>query len=375
MSANLSTVPLPQRSSLSAYLWAWRDRLLASPNFQNWAARFPLTRHIARREARALFDICAGFVYAQTLSACTALNIFDLLAKGALPIEALALHCDIPPQNLEILLHAAVSLRLLQRHGNGYRLGPLGAALRGNPGIAAMVAHHRLFYADLADPVALLRGQAETALQKFWPYQGNAGQAADYSALMAASQPMVAGEILRAYNFTKHKIVMDVAGGDGSFLRLLAPQAPRLHLRLFELPEVAAQARRAFARAGLSQRSDVFEGDFTTAALPAGADLITLIRVLHDHPDARARILLAAAYNALPRGGVLLLAEPMGGTKGAEPMAAAYFGFYLLAMGSGRARHPQQIMKLLAETGFSRVRMLPTAQPLLASIIIAQREL
>ena len=46
------------------------------------------------------------------------------------------------------------------RRGDGrFGLGALGAALVGNPGIAAMVEHHALLYADLRDPVALLRGE------------------------------------------------------------------------------------------------------------------------------------------------------------------------------------------------------------------------
>ena len=48
----------------------WRDRVLASPRFQAWAAAMPLTRPIARKRARALFDLCAGFVYSQVLVAC-----------------------------------------------------------------------------------------------------------------------------------------------------------------------------------------------------------------------------------------------------------------------------------------------------------------
>ena len=38
-----------------------------TPRFQRWAANSPLTRWIARRRARALFDLCAGFVYSQIL--------------------------------------------------------------------------------------------------------------------------------------------------------------------------------------------------------------------------------------------------------------------------------------------------------------------
>lgn len=38
------------------------DRLLASPAFQRRAAAFPLTRPMARRRAREVFDLVAGFV-------------------------------------------------------------------------------------------------------------------------------------------------------------------------------------------------------------------------------------------------------------------------------------------------------------------------
>ncbi len=35
---------------------------------------------------------------------------------------------------------------------------------------------------------------------------------------MAASQPLVADEILDAYPFARHRCLLDVGGGDGSFL-------------------------------------------------------------------------------------------------------------------------------------------------------------
>ena len=41
----------------------------------------------------------------------------------------------------------------------------------GNAGVAAMVRHHAILYRDLADPVALFRGQAgTTGLASYWPY-------------------------------------------------------------------------------------------------------------------------------------------------------------------------------------------------------------
>ena len=61
---------------------AFRNRTIANPAFQRWAAAFPLTRGIARRNTRALFDLCAGFVYSQTLFACIRLDLFAILAPA-----------------------------------------------------------------------------------------------------------------------------------------------------------------------------------------------------------------------------------------------------------------------------------------------------
>jgi demethylspheroidene O-methyltransferase len=367
------------RRSLS---WsAFRDRLLSSRRFQRFAVVFPLTRPTARRRARALFDIVAGFVYSQVLFASVRLRLFDILADGPQTVPALAVRLGLPESGALRLLEAAASLRLAEaRSGGRFGLGDLGAAMVGNPGIAAMVEHHAMFYADLRDPVALLRGEAtETALGAYWPYakaastgELDAGRTAPYTALMGASQALVADEVLDAYRIGRHRCVLDIGGGDGSFLAAAAKRAPRLRLKLFDLPPVAAQARARFAQAGLADRADVTGGSFLTDDLPHGADIATLVRVLHDHDDESVLAILRAARRALPPDGVLLVAEPMAQTRGAEPMGAAYFGFYLLAMGSGRPRTPDGLSALLTQAGFDRIRLLPTRRPLLARVMTAR---
>jgi demethylspheroidene O-methyltransferase len=75
---------------------------------------------------------------------------------------------------------------------------------------------------------------------------------------------------------------------------------------------------------------------------------------------------------ALPQHGVLLLAEPMAGTPGAEPVGDAYFGFYLLAMGRGRPRTVGELGSLLRAAGFDRIRSLSTRMPLLTGLMVAR---
>jgi demethylspheroidene O-methyltransferase len=362
-------------------LLAWRDRRIADPRFRAWAARFPLTRPRARREARALFDLCAGFVYSQVLLACVRLRLFALLAERPLADAAIAGRSGLTAEAATRLVDAAVSLRLLRRLGDGrVTLGPLGAAMVGNAGLAAMIEHHALVYRDLADPVALLRGeQGAAALAGYWPYAAEGSHAAlddasvaPYTALMAATQPLVSAEVLAAYDFSRHRCLLDVGGGDGSFLAAVGRRHPNLRLMLFDLPAVAARAEARLGAEGLGQRSRCVGGDFLLDPLPEGADVVSLVRVIHDHDEARVATILGAARRALAPGGTLLIAEPLADTPGAEPIGAAYFGFYLLAMGRGQARSVGALSALLARAGFVDVRQLGTDTPMLTGLVTAR---
>ena len=358
----------------------WRDALLASASFQRWAAAFPLTRPIARRRAAELFDLCAGFVYSQTLAACVQLDLFETLRGGPCNVAALASRAAMSPAAMMSLCEAASALQLLERRGAAhYGLGPLGAALLGNPGIAAMVRHHAALYADLGDPLALLRGQDRARrLAHYWPYALDRSGAtltrddvAPYTALMAASQPMIADVVLAAYPLSRHRRLLDVGGGDGSFLAAAARAAPQLQLKLFDLPEVAAIAQERLTKAGLADRVTISPGSFYDDPLPTGADVISLIRVVHDHNDDAVARLLAKVRAALPDHGVLLLGEPMREASGGSDGVSAYFEIYLRAMGQGRPRSAARLRELLNIAGFSQVRVLRTRIPMIASVIVA----
>ncbi len=364
-----------------------RDRLLSNRKFLRWARLFPLTRPVARRRARALFDLCAGFVYSQVLYACVRMRLFEMLADGPLTLDDLSRKLCLSREATEQLVLAAISLDLLEWRGTDSNrsggsdqrigLGVLGSAMLANPGVSAMVGHHALLYADLRDPVALLRGETSLSeLSRYWAYSGRPDAASlpenevsGYSSLMAASMPLIAEEVLDAYPIKIHLCLLDVGGGEGAFLTAVAARAPHLQLMLFDLPSVAA---RAAARLG--NRAIVKGGDFLCDPLPQGADIVSLVRVIHDHDDAAVQQILRAAYLALPDNGSLLLAEPMSGTAGAEPVGDAYFGFYLLAMGHGRPRTPEQLFSLLLNAGFSGMRLLDTAMPLQTRLILARKQ-
>lgn len=357
-----------------------RDRLVSDLSFQRAASRIPFVRSVARAQARDVFDLCAGFVYSQVLFACVELGLLQRLRRAPATVAELAAAYGLSDEATGRLIAAAVSLKLLSYRSRGrVGLGMRGAAIAANPGLEQMIAHHAMFYRDIADPVAFLRGTAPaTELSRYWGYARadakalNCSDVQAYSELMSASQTLVADSVLDAYPMSAHGTMLDVAGGDGTFISKAAARHSHLRFQHFDLPAVSQCAARRFAAWGLAERVQLNAGSFFEDELPKGADLVTLIRILHDHDDASVEKILSRIRRAIVPGGVLLVAEPMSGTRGAQAMGDAYFGFYLMAMGRGRPRRRDELEGFLRASGFTDVRERATSVPLQSRILTAQ---
>lgn len=360
---------------------ARRNAIFGSNAFQHWCARLPFIRNVAKSRATQMMDHIVGFTYSQVLKAVVETELLDLLANG--PITALEVsHYTRLSQDAALaLLRAARALDLAEEVvEDGWMLGQQGAVLVADEGTQAMILHHRLLYRDLLDPLELLRKdrKSPTELSRYWSYAGALHGAAErgreteeYSRLMAASQRYVADQVLAAFSFRKVGSLLDVGGGHGAFVRRVGEAYPDMRLGLLDLPEVVETAYAPLASAVGARRLTAHPGNFFEDAIPQGYDMVSLVRILHDHDDEPAAALLANIHKSLAPGQRLLIAEPMARIPGAEPMGEAFFGFYLWAMGSGRARSPDEIMAMLTQAGFRRARLIAGPQPVIASLIVA----
>ena len=391
MSQPLDLAALQAHPAPSTFKDAWQARLerwYAHPGLYQWSLRNPLTRWLTRRRTRKLFDLMAGFVHSQVLLGCVRLDLFRALHHAPAGLNDLARRTGLAPAVLQRLLLSAVALGLLEHRSQGrFGLGPLGVPLAQHEGIAQMIEHNHLLYQDMQDPLQFLGNAWSGGMAEYWPYahekpavampQAEVDKFTRYSELMAASQGFVVQEILSSYFFDEHRCVLDVGAGRGRFVGELAAHAPHLKFKMFDLPPVLALAREGLQAKGLSERVALHPGSFLDDPLPEGADLITLVRVAHDHPDAVVRQILQKAYAALPVGGALLLAEPMAqpDEEAGQPGASvdAYFHFYLLAMGAGRLRTPQELQAMMEEAGFTHVEQVPNAMPIHARILVGRK--
>lgn len=388
----------PSRPSLKERWRAQLQRWYASERLYRWSLSNPLTRRITRQRTQALFDIMAGFVHTQVLLACVRLDLFKLLRDQPLNPQELSERVQVPLSSLEPLLLSALSLGLLERReGERLGLGPLGVPVMQHRGIAMMAEHNQLLYQDLLDPVAFLRrdgvpqapvasprATAQGDMAAYWPYAQDPGarpaqqdpeQAERYSELMAQSQGFLVQEILRSFPLGSHRRLLDVGAGQGHFIAAVARHAPHLELHVFDLPPVMDRARRRLEAAGLMGRVQFHPGSFLDDDLPTGVDLVTLLRVLHDHPDEVVRLVLRKAWQALEPQGCLLIAEPM--AQGPHPATGVrtdpYYHLYLLAMGRGRLRSAETLTAMLYEAGFGSVIPVPNALPIHGQLLLARK--
>jgi SAM-dependent methyltransferase len=151
----------------------------------------------------------------------------------------------------------------------------------------------------------------------FYDYLGEHPEAAAtfHAAMGAAALPAA----LARCDLSGLRTLVDVGGGEGGLLAAVLRQHPAARGALVELPETVAHARKRLAAAGCADRVDFVTGSFFDAgAVPPGADVYTLSRVLHNWDDEAAATILRGVRAAVPPDGRLVVLERVEDAEDAE---------------------------------------------------------
>ena len=362
----------------------WRDRWLAvarpaarQPALPALGRGVPADRGRSRdARARALFDLCAGFVYSQILLACVRLAPVRHPARGAADARragAAARAARRTPRRGCSTPRS--SLRLVARRGGGplSGSGELGAALVGNPGDRGD---------DRASRAALRRSRAirwrccaARAATPSWratgPMPVPTGRPrwprSSVAALHRADVGVAAaGRAARCSTPIRSRGIAACSTSAAATGRSSPPPRrarPALRLMLFDLPAVAERAQRALrrGRAGATARSASAAISSPIRCRP-GADVVSLVRVLHDHDDAGALAILRAVRRALPPGRHAARRRADGGHAGRRADRGRLFRLLPAGHGPRPAAHAGASSRdCCARPGFAEIRLLATA--------------
>ena len=144
--------------------------------------------------------------------------------------------------------------------------------------------------------------------------------------------------------------IIDVGGGNGTFLADVLASRPGLRGVVFDQPQVVSAAAAVFEAAGVAERAHAEGGDFF-AAIPTGGDVYTLLSVLHDWDDNDAVRILKRVRAAMDPGTFLLIGEAiLAGPNEWDPFKN--LDLQMLVLFGGRERSEPEWRALVGQAGF-----------------------
>ncbi|MER6391599.1 methyltransferase [Streptomyces sp. NPDC001523] len=323
----------------------------------------------------ALMELTTGFWRFKVLAAGVEIGLFSVLERlGGADAARIGTELGLPARPVRMLLACCTALGLLRRlpQGDG------GARYLNSPTAAEFLVEGRPHYfggfVRYSDRYGYPGwGRLTEALRTDRPTtwdpdaQESAFVTADPAVLegfwgaMFTLSSFTASELGEAYDFTRHRRLLDVGGGAGAFPVGLCRRYPHLRATVLDLPRVAAMARAKAAELGMSDVIEVAEGDFLhDPQLPGGHDVILLSMILHDWDERTGRNLLKKCHAALPAGGAVVICELVLDDDESGPAPAALMGLNMLVeTRSGHNWTYAEYARWLTEAGFGPMTVLP----------------
>jgi hypothetical protein len=259
-----------------------------------------------------------GFWASKTLLSAVEMEVFTELAKHPEDLETLSGRMGLHARSAKDFLDALVALGFLERNEGVYSNTPSTDLFldKKKPtyigGILEM-SNQRLYrhWANLTS--ALRTGQP----------QGEAGPTGDATFAAMYADPARLKSFLKAmtgvsrganlaiaakFPWANYRTVVDAGPAQGDLLAQVTLKNTHLLGIGFDLPEVGPIFEEYMEENGLSSRVKFQRGSFFTDPIP-GADVVMMGHILHDWNLEEKRMLVAKAYDALPKGGALMVYE------------------------------------------------------------------
>lgn len=314
-----------------------------------------------------LLGLAAGFGICQALVVAARLGVADLLGDAAKSAAAIAPAAGVQPQPLYRLMRALASVGVFAEDEQGeFRNTPASAKLMaGAPGSLRgffMLVGSNEFrgaWGELGHSIESGKAAFDHVFgAPLFDYLGkNPGTARIFDDAMAGRSAAEIDALLAAYDFSNAGHLVDVGGGNGTLLAAILTKYPQLEGTVFDLSHVVEAAQASNRQPRLR-----FAGGSFFADVPVAGDTYLLKKVIHDWADEPARRILERCRAAMSPRSRLLLLESIVPARGA-PTFLTFLDLWMLVFAGGKERTEEEYRALLASSGLSLQRVIPTGSP------------
>jgi SAM-dependent methyltransferase len=319
-----------------------------------------------------IFEVATGFMAAKHLFVANEVGLFEKLTEGPATLDELTERIGIPRRTTRIVVDAMVALGFVERQGDRYQNGPVADSFLSGRAPTDLRLLLRYFNRLLYPTWMKLEEAVRTGQTPSQQFQFTEEDQRLFSEGVEAFSAGQAQALAANYDFSRHRSVLDLGGGTGSFLIAVLSQHSGLDGTLFELPGAAAVARQRLVGSPFAGRIRVEEGDFFKTSIPGGHDAIIVANVIHVFSPERNLELLRRIREFVSDGSRLLLVDLWTDPTHTQPLFAALMaGAFLLRSGEGDVYSEEEVRAWLKTTGWRPLERKPLAGP--ASLIAAEK--
>ncbi len=323
--------------------------------------------------AQIIFQIGTAYMLTSALYAAVKLGIADKLAQGPRTAAELAKATGVNEDALYRMLRALASASVFEeKDARRFALTPAAELLqKGVPGSLYEMAlwigdpFHFKVYADAMHSVETGKPAVEKTFgMPVFEYFARDKEISEvFNDAMTSFSSLVIPAVIKAYDFSGIRMLVDVAGGHGAILTSILREHPGMKGVLFDLEHVIQGAIPRIEKLGLANRCRTESGDFFRA-VPAGGDAYIMKHIIHDWDDEQALQILRNTRTALDgvAGGRVLLLETVI-LPGNAPDLGKVIDIEMLMLPGGRERTADEYAALFAKAGFGMTRIVPTESP------------
>ncbi|WP_167025458.1 methyltransferase [Chryseobacterium sp. Tr-659] len=323
-------------------------------------------RQIKPESTFKMFEILGGLWITGCVKTAAELNIADSLAEGPKAISLLAKQTQSDEIQLYRIMRALSSVGIFEESEHKtFALNDLGAALQTNvPGTAkdfvlTIMKEHFPVYGDLTYAVQTGKIPFEHIHGiELWSYYKKHPEAGEnFGRGMTGMSGMELNGIMKNYDFTPYKRIVDVGGGNGVMIYTILNAAPDSSGIIFDESNVIEKTIPLIPE-HLKERCSVAIGSFFEK-VPAGADLYTMKWIIHDWSDEECIQILKVCYEAMPKGAKLLIIDAVIPDDSLnKPHIAKLLDIVMMACLTGKERSLNEFKALIEKAGLRFNRLI-----------------
>jgi len=318
--------------------------------------------------ASALLELNWQFRSSRALMAAHQLGFFAALAKPG-QADEIAGKCGTDPRMTEKLLTVCCALGVLTRNNDYFSLTKLGSdmLLPDSPRyIGGTIDHNEiLWWATTGLPEVVRTGRRNAAPEPPEHFKQNLFDNWIWAMHGIAANGQ-AQWVARQLDLSDRSLLLDVAGGPGTYSIALCQRFPHLKAVVWDLPETLVITRKVINRYGMSRRIKVQKGDWNKDAFGDGYDCLLMSNILHgpgSHADAR----LKQGKQALKRGGLLVVHDFLLDNDRSGPLPASLFNLWL------GTYTVSEMVNVIRKAGFSDVSLIASNTQRGSGLVTARR--